>query len=168
MHEGAVVDPVHAQRADKVAFHHPKCFCQQQCVWSIDGDAIDDHAPEFIGHGGIELFARHRMFGACGDGTAASRFREPQAFDLLFCQGHGGIKTDDRELACHFQNSLVDCFLNFPVQIIELRRVIPGHRGAIVSMIDVLGFPAGSIVTFENHSGVRARIIVIFDLYADI
>ncbi len=50
VHEGAVVDAVHAQRANEVALHQPEGLRQQQRVWHLGGNAVDDLAPELLWH----------------------------------------------------------------------------------------------------------------------
>ena len=65
VHEGAVVDAVHAQRAHEVALHQPERLGQQERVGRLGGDAVDDLAPELDGHAALELVG--------GQGRGATR-----------------------------------------------------------------------------------------------
>ncbi len=51
VHEGAVVDAMHAERANEVAFHQPEGLGQQQRAGHFGGDAVHHLAPEFVRHG---------------------------------------------------------------------------------------------------------------------
>ena len=64
VHEGAVVDAVHAESANEVALHEPEGFGEQERAGDFGGDAVDDFAPELIGHGAVEFFLGHGKFGA--------------------------------------------------------------------------------------------------------
>ncbi len=71
VHKGAVVDPVHAQRAHKVALHQPEGLGQQQGVGRFGGHAVHHLPPELDGHGRVELSLGQAVLGPGGDGPAA-------------------------------------------------------------------------------------------------
>ncbi|OPZ58927.1 MAG: hypothetical protein BWY87_01236 [Deltaproteobacteria bacterium ADurb.Bin510] len=48
VHEGAVVDPMHAQASDEVTLHQPEGLGQKQGVGRLDRDAVDQFAPELV------------------------------------------------------------------------------------------------------------------------
>ena len=96
-HEGAVVDAVHAEGADEVAFHEPEGLGQQQRAGDFGGDAIDNLAPEFVRHAAVEFGLAHAVLGARGDGAAGAGTRKPEAVKVALGQGHGGVEADDRE-----------------------------------------------------------------------
>ena len=64
VHEGAVINPVHPQRANKIAFHEPEGLGQQQSIGDLGGHAVHDLSPELHRHGGIEGRLGHAVFGA--------------------------------------------------------------------------------------------------------
>ena len=92
-----VVDAVHAERADEVAFEQPEGLGEQERAGNFGGDAVDDLAPELMRHQRVELLLRHGVFGARRDGTAGAGQREPEALDVALGEHHGGIEADDRE-----------------------------------------------------------------------
>ena len=49
VHERGVVDAVHPQRADEVAFHQPEGFGEQQRIGDFRCDTVHDLAPELFG-----------------------------------------------------------------------------------------------------------------------
>ena len=138
VHEGAVVDAVHPQRADEISLHQPERFGQQQCVRTSGGHPVDHLAPEFLGH---EL-SNSSLVMPCsardGMAPAVAGLREPQTLEMLLGQRHGGIETDDRELSGDMEDRLDHRLAHLRHQEIELRGVVPGHAGAVVAVIDVL------------------------------
>ncbi len=84
VHEGAVVDAMHAEGADEVAFEQPEGFGEEEGAGDFGGDAVDDLAPELVGHECVELLLRHGVFGARGDGAARAGQREPEPLDVAF------------------------------------------------------------------------------------
>ena len=126
VHEGGVVDAVHAERADEVAFHHPEGFGEEQRAGDFDGDAVDDLAPELDGHERVELFLRHRVFGARRDGAAAAGQREPEPLDVALGERHRRVEADDREQARDVEDGLDDVLADLGLRVVELRGVVPG------------------------------------------
>ena len=82
-------------------------------------------------------------------------------------QGHGGVKTDDREAARHRQNGLDDRFAHLGHQVIQLGRIVPWHGRAIIAMIDIVLAPIPVVVQLENHRRIGAREVMIFQVDAD-
>ena len=50
VHEGGVVDAMHAEGADEVAFEQPEGLGEEQGAGDLGGDAVDDLAPELVRH----------------------------------------------------------------------------------------------------------------------
>ena len=141
VHEGAVVDAMHAEGADEVAFHEPEGFGEQQRAGDFGGDAVDDLAPEFVGHErGRTLPVAHAVFGARRDGAAGAGAGKPEAVKVALGQGHGGVKANDGKEARYVQDGLDDLLADGGVEVVELRGVVPGEAGAVVAVIDVAGF----------------------------
>ena len=92
-----VVDAVHAEGADEVAFHEPEGFGEQQRAGDFGGDAIDDFAPELVGHAAVEFRLAHAVLGARRDGAAGAGAGKPEAMEVALGQGHGRVEADDRE-----------------------------------------------------------------------
>ncbi len=67
----------------------------------------------------------------------ASGFRELRALNVLFGKRHRRIEADNREVARHVQDGLNDGLAHFGFEIVQLGGIVPGHRSAIVAMIDV-------------------------------
>ena len=109
VHEGAVVDAVHAEGADEVALHQPEGLGQQQRVGRLGGDPVHHLAPELLGHGGVERLPGH------GRARRARGWRRPgpgsgnqRRWHVLLGQGHGGVEADDREAPGDVQDRLDD------------------------------------------------------------
>src|SRR5438270_258339 len=66
VHKGAVVDPMHAERANKISLEQPKSLGEQKRARSLGSAPIDDFTPEFIWHSCVELGLAEAMFGARG------------------------------------------------------------------------------------------------------
>ena len=109
VHEGTVVNAVHPERADKVAFHHPERFSQQQGVRHFLGNAVNDLTPKFLRNVFVQLCRRHRaVLSPTRHAATFARFRKPDALNVLFSQRHRRVKADDREFTRHVQNRLDD------------------------------------------------------------
>ena len=73
-----------------------------------DGDAIDDLAPEFVRHEGVEFILRHGVFGARRDRSAGAGEGEPEALNVALGEHHGGVEADDGEETGDVQDGLDD------------------------------------------------------------
>ncbi len=49
-------------------------------------------------------------------------------------------------------------------EIVQLRGVIPGERGAVVAMIDVAHAARGRVHTLEHDRGLRLVVVVVFQV----
>ena len=116
IHEGAVVDAVHAQGAHEVAFHQPEGFGQEQRVGHLLGNAVDHLTPELTGNSWLNSALGHAVFGAGGNVAAAARLREPEPLEVFFGEGHGGVEADDREAAGDAEDGLDDGFAHFGIR----------------------------------------------------
>jgi len=90
---------VHAESAHEVSFHEPESFCQQQRVGHLIGDALNYFAPKFLRHGSVKRLTSHGVFSSGGNIATAAGLGEPKALVVLFREGHGCVKANDRELA---------------------------------------------------------------------
>jgi hypothetical protein len=155
VHEGAVVDAMHAEGADEVAFEQPEGFGEQQRAGNFGGDAVDDLAPELVRHEGVELLLRHGVFGARGDGAAGAGQREPEALHVALGQHHGGVEADDGEEARDVQDGLDDVLADGGLGVVELRGVVPGEGGAVVAVVDVAG---GAVAWWRRRKTTAASV----------
>jgi hypothetical protein len=98
---------------------------------------------------------------ARGDGAAGARLRKPQALEVALGQGHGRVKADDRKLAGHVQDGLDDRLAHLGIEIVQLGRVVPGHRRAVVAVVDVLLAARPAVQAPEDDGRVAAVVVVI-------
>ena len=168
VHEGAVVDPVHAQGPDEIPFHQPEGLGQQQCTRHLDRHPVHHLAPELDREDGVELLAAHAMLGTGRDAAPQPAHREPEALEVLLGQGHGGVETDDREVAGHMQDGLDDRLAHLGDQVVELGGVVPGDAGAVIAVIDVAGTTSAALDQAEDHGGVGLGPVAVLDLDDDI
>ncbi len=166
-HEGAVVDAMHAEGANEVAFHEPESFGEQQGAGNFGGDTIDDFAPELVRHGAVEFGLVHGVFGARRDGSAGAGAGKPEAMEVSLGQGHGGVEADDREQARDVEDGLNDLLADGWIEVVELGGVVPGEAGAVVAVIDVAGFAGGLVAAAEDDGGVGLGVVVILDFDFD-
>ena len=145
VHEGAVVDAMHAEGADEVALHEPEGLGEQQGAGNFGGDAVDDFAPEFLRHEAVEVGLAHAVFGARGNGAAGAWAGKPEAMKVALGQGHGRVETNDGKQARDVQDGLDDLLADGGVQVVELRGVVPRKAGAVVAVIDVAGLAGCAI-----------------------
>ena len=118
IHECAVVNAVHAQGTNKIAFHEPESFCEQQRIGNFFSDAVNNFTPEFFGNLCIKISFGFSAFRPGRDIAACPGFGKPQSLQMFFSQGHCRIKTDDRSTPCHVKNRLNGCFTNFRVEVV--------------------------------------------------
>ena len=167
VHEGAVVDAMHAEGANEVAFHEPEGLGEQQRAGNFGGDAIDDLAPELVGHAAVEFRLAHAVFGARRNGAAGAGTGKPEAMKVALGQGHGGVETDDGKQARDVEDGLDDLLADGRVEVVELRGVVPGKAGAVVAVVDVAGFAAGFVAAAKDDGGIGLLEVVVFDLDFD-
>src|SRR5664279_5768661 len=67
VHEGTVVDPVHAQGPHEVALEQPERLGQQERAGRLDGNSIDHLAPELMRHQRLERPPAHAPSGSRRD-----------------------------------------------------------------------------------------------------
>src|SRR4030042_6007071 len=83
---------------------------------------------------------------------------------MPLCQRHGSIETDDGELLGDLKDFLNDHLPYFFLQVIQLSRIVPGHPGAIVSLVDIPFFPVLAIHPLEYDRSITLIEIVIFKI----
>jgi len=167
MHEGTVVNPVHAKRTHKVTFHQPKSFSQKEGIRNFCCNPIHHFTPKFFRHDLVKAFFGHGVIGTGRDISTAAWLREPQTLIVFFGQGHGCIEADDREFSGDIKNGLDDRFAYLRIQIVQLSRIVPGHAGSVVAMIDETGSTGVVVVMFEYHSCISAGVVMIFQVDAN-
>ena len=168
IHEGRVVNAMHAESADEVALHQPEGLGQQQRAGNLGGDAIHHLAPELLRHDLTELLRGHAEFGARRDGSAAAGVGKPEPLEVALCQGHGGVKANDREETRHVQDGLDDLLAHRRIQVVELRRVVPREAGAVVAVIDVTQVSGAAVAALKDHGRVRLVVVVALDANLDV
>ena len=168
VHEGAVVDAVHAQGADEVAFHHPEGLCKKQGVGKFALDAVYDLAPEFVGDASVELLGAHAVRSSSGYVSARARLGIPKPLDVPLGQRHGGIETDYREVSGNGQNLLNDSLTRGWVEEIQLSSIVPGHCCAVVAVEDIGGCTGSLVNSAEGYCGIGSVVIMVFNAYIDI
>ncbi len=167
VHEGAVVDAVHPQGPDEVALHEPERLRQQERLRHLGGNAVHHLAPELLGHRGVEGGPGHGRLGPGRDRPALPRLGVPEALDVLLGERHRGIEPDDGEPAGHREDRLDDGLADLRVEVVELRRVVPGHARAVVAVVDVADVARPAILAPEDHGGVGRIPVVVLDLDPD-
>ena len=158
---------MHAEGADEVAFHEPEGLGKEQRSGNFGGDAIDDFAPELVGHAAVELGLAHAVFGAGGDGSAGAGAGKPEAMEVALGEGHSGVEADDGKEPRDVEDCLDDLLADGGVEVIELRGVVPGKAGAVVAVVDVAGFAAGFVAAAEDDGGVGLVAVVVLDFDLD-
>ena len=102
------------------------------------------------------------------DGMAppAARLGVPQPLDVLLGERHRRVEADDRELPRHVEDGLDDRLAHLGLEVVELRRVVPGHRGAVVAVVDEALLAAPVVDALEDHRGVGVVEVVVLDVDA--
>ncbi len=162
VHEGRVVDAVHSQGPREIAFHHPESLGEEEGVGRGDRAFVDHFPPELVRHGRGEDVLGNGMLGPGGDRAARTGGRIPEPPDVLPCQDHGRVEADDAEVGRHVPDALLDRFPRLGVEEVYLRRVVPGHAGAVVAVVDVADLARPPVLALEHHGGVAAGIVVVF------
>ena len=158
---------MHAEGAHEIAFHEPERLGQQQGVGYLGGHAIDHLAPELLRKDRIELRSVHGVLGSRRDSARVSGPWEPQTLVVLLGQGHGRVEADDGELPRHVQDGLDDRFAQFRQQEVQLRRVVPGHAGAVVAVIDVAHVAGRIVHALKDYRSVAVLPVAVLDAYRD-
>ncbi len=167
VHECTVIHPVHPQRPDKIALHEPEGFRQKQRVRHFCHNPVHHFPPEFHGKGCIEGGLVQTVGSPGRNGAAVTGQRKPQTLVVPFGKGHGGIEADNREATCNFENGLNNSLPRFRVKKIQLCRIVPGHAGAVVAVIDVAHLTGMSVHPFENYGGVAVIPVAVFYVKTD-
>ena len=81
-------------------------------------------------------------------------------------QSHGGIEADQAEPPGDGNDQVAHCLAYFREQEVELGRVVPGHVGAVVAVIDVTALPGAMILVFIDNSCITMIPVAVFDANA--
>ena len=164
VHEGAVVDAVHAQRAHEVALQQPEGLGQQERVGHLCGHAVHHLAPELGGHAPGQLGRRQGCRRAGRDARLVPRQGVPETLDVAARQHHGGVEADDVEAPGHLQDLADDRLADVSLEVVELCRVIPGEARAVIAVVDVADLTGRLVDALEDHRRVRRVPVVVLDL----
>ncbi len=167
VHERAVVDPVHPERPDEVPLHQPERLGQEQRVRRLRGHAVDHLAPELDRHPLVELGPRQAVLGPGGDGASGAGLGEPEPLVVLLGQRHRRVEADHREAAGDRQDGLDRRLPDVGPQVVELRRVVPGHARAVVAVVDEAVLAGRPVLPPEDHRRVAVVVVVVLDPDAD-
>ena len=158
---------MHAEGADEVAFEEPEGFSQEQGAGDLDGDAVDDLAPELMRHQRVEILLREGVLGARGDGSARAGQREPETLHMALGEDHGGVKADDGEAAGDVEDDLDDVLADALFGVVELGGVVPGEGGAVVAVVHEARGAVAVVADAEGDGGVGLVVVMVLDLDLD-
>ena len=85
---------------------------------------------------------------------------------MFFCEDHGGVEADYGEIGRNMEYFLNYGFPGFRVKEIDLGRIIPGHTGSVVTVIDVPGIASMVVHPLENYGAVGFGIVMVFQVNA--
>ncbi len=155
---------MHSQGAHEVAFEQPEGLGQQQRARHFSRYAIHHLAPELVGHQSVELLLGHRVLRARWNRSSSAGKRKPQALNVAFGQHHRGVEADDGKQSRHVQDGLNHMLAHLGLRVVELRRVVPRERGAVVAVVDVAGLAVRVVAQAEGNSGVGLVVVAVVDL----
>ena len=155
---------MHSESPDKITFHHPERFRQQQRIGNFRRHPVDHFPPKLLRHGFIEIDRQHSVLGARRNVAALTGSREPQPLNVPLGKRHRRVKTDNRKITRHMKNHLNDRFFCLRIQKINLRRIVPRQTGSVVSVVNVTVLVFVFIVAAEHNGAVFFAVIFIFDL----
>src|SRR4051794_6520023 len=163
VHERAVVDAMHTERPDEIALEQPERLGEEQGVWDLRGDPVDDLTPELDGHPAVELSFGHRMLSPGWDAATLAGLRPPQPLDVLLGEHHGGVEPDDREAPRDLDDRPDDLLADGWVEEVELCRVVPREARAVVAVVDVAVVAARAVRSLEDDGGVAVVPVVVLE-----
>ncbi len=167
VHERAVVDAMHAKRANEVSLHEPEGFGEQQCSGHFCGDPINHLAPEFVRHVLIELGLAHAVFRTRWNGSARTRAGKPESMEVALGERHCSIEPDDGKQPRHIQNGLDYLLAHRWIEVVELSSVIPGKAGAVVAVVDVARVAGMLVAAAKHHCRIGLLEVMVFNLDLD-
>ena len=107
------------------------------------------------------------MFGARGNGAPLTRLRVPEALVMTLGQRHGRVKANNRKLAGDVEDGLNDRLPDLRQQKIQLRRVVPGHIGSVITVVDVAHLTGCGVDSLEYDRRVAMLPVSILNLQPD-
>ncbi len=167
VHERAVVDAVQPQRPHEVALQQPERLGYQQRVRRPGGHRIDHLAPELARHRRLELRLAEGVTAARGDRSTLAGRRVPQPPHVPLHERHGGVEPDHLEAPGDLHDRLDDRRSHLWLEVVELRGVVPRHRGPVVAVIRVAHAPRGALPALEDDRGVAAVVVPVLDPHLD-
>ena len=164
VHKSAVVDPVHTEGSDEIPLHHPERLRQQQRTGRLRSDTVHHLTPELHRENRVKLILAHAMLNTGRYSAAKTAQRKPETLVMLFCQGHGGIKADNREITGNMEDGLDDRFPQLRDQVVKLRRIVPGDTGAVIAVVDITGPSIAPIIVLEDDGGIALVPVAVLHL----
>ena len=130
-------------------------------------DPVDDLAPELLRHPPVELRGRERVLGTGRDRPAGAGLGIPEPADVPAREDHRGVEPEDRRAARDVEDRLDDRLADLGVEVVELGRVVPRVRRAVVAVVDEPLLVALRVPPAEDHRRVGAVPVVVLDLDVD-
>ena len=90
--------------------------------------------------------------------------RIPESLDVAAGQHHGGVEADDGEAAGDLEDLADDRLAHVGLQVVQLRRVVPGEAGAVIAVVDVARLAAALVDALEDDRGIGGVPVVILEL----
>ena len=168
VHEGRVVDAVHAQCADEIALHHPEGLCEKQRVWNLVRNAVDHLPPELLRNPPVELLVAEGVHEPAGDVSSVSGLGVPEPLDVALGKRHRRIEADYVEVPGNVQDLLDDGLSGHGIEVVQLCGVVPGHRRAVVAVEDIAGLACPPVDAAEGDCRIAPVIVVVLDLDLDV
>jgi hypothetical protein len=91
----------------------------------------------------------------------------PGAGEHLVEEQHGHVAADRVAVPADRRQRLAHGVLGSPTAVVELGGVVPGHRGAVVAVVDVARLAAPAILALEGHRSVGVVVVVVLDVDPD-
>ena len=77
-------------------------------------------------------------------------------------QDHRGVEADDRRPARDVEDRPDDRFANVGLEVVELGRVVPRKRRAVIAVVDEAGLAAAAIPAAEDDGRIgRVPVVVL-------
>ena len=115
----------------------------------------------------MKLLRRKRKAGTARNISSSSRLGIPQPSDVLLCQHHRRIKSNNREIPSNVQNFPNNLLAGFRIEKVNLSGVVPRQPRTIVPVINVSGIAGMVINPFKHHCAIRFGIVMIFQVNPD-
>src|SRR4030067_2329957 len=82
-------------------------------------------------------------------------------------QRHGRVKANNRKLAGDVEDGLDDRLPRLRQQEIQLRRVVPGHIGAVIAVVDIAHLTGCGVDSLEYDRRIAMLPVSVLNLQHD-